>query len=292
MNNVIAVIVTFNRKKLLTECIESLLIQKYNCDILVIDNASTDGTYEEIRGYIDNKKIKYVNTKRNLGGAGGFQFGIKLAVENLYEYVWIMDDDAMPTPEALNNLMVAKDRLGKFGYLASKVLWKDKTECIMNLQRNLKLKPIHNLKNGLTKVGASTFVSLLIPVTTIREIGLPIKEFFIWADDLEYTRRISLKYPCFVVSNSIVIHKSATNNGANIATDLPERVNRYSYAYRNEVYVYKREGFKGVFHILLRTPFHILKVLCRAKSMKCKRIYIIMVNTFKGIYFNPEIEYI
>ena len=46
---VIAVVVTYNRKELLKEAIEALLNQEYNnCDVLIVDNASTDGTREYI----------------------------------------------------------------------------------------------------------------------------------------------------------------------------------------------------------------------------------------------------
>ena len=69
--SVIAVIVTYNRKTLLKESIEALLNQKYkNIKVLVIDNASTDGTQEYIADIIDNDKVNYINTGKNLGGAG------------------------------------------------------------------------------------------------------------------------------------------------------------------------------------------------------------------------------
>ena len=77
---VVAIIVTYNRKELLRECIEALLNQDYkHCDILIIDNASTDGTREYINSVVDNKKVIYINTGSNLGGAGGFNYGIKEA---------------------------------------------------------------------------------------------------------------------------------------------------------------------------------------------------------------------
>ena len=71
------------------------------------------------------------------------------------------------------------------------------------------------------------------------------KEFFIWTDDWEYTRRISRKYKCYVVTDSEVIHKTKSNIGANIAIDSEDRIERYRYAYRNEMYLYKREGLKA-----------------------------------------------
>lgn len=68
---VVAVVVTYNRKELLKECIEALLNKSSKkCDVLVIDNNSNDGTYEYIKKYIDDKKIIYKNTGENLGGAG------------------------------------------------------------------------------------------------------------------------------------------------------------------------------------------------------------------------------
>ena len=53
------------------------------CDILIIDNASTDNTKERVGKYIDNKKTFYYNTGENIGGAGGFNLGIKIAYERL-----------------------------------------------------------------------------------------------------------------------------------------------------------------------------------------------------------------
>uniref|UniRef100_UPI0006234592 glycosyltransferase n=1 Tax=Lactobacillus sp. N54.MGS-719 TaxID=1637512 RepID=UPI0006234592 len=82
-NKVVAVVVTYNRKKLLQKNIKALLAQTYkkSLDILVIDNASTDHTKESIQQYIDNGDIIYINTGKNLGGAGGFNFGMRRAAE-------------------------------------------------------------------------------------------------------------------------------------------------------------------------------------------------------------------
>ena len=79
-----AVVVTFNRKEYLVKNIEALLAQvNAPMDILIIDNASTDGTEETIRHYMDAGQILYENTGENLGGAGGFNFGIRRAYEEM-----------------------------------------------------------------------------------------------------------------------------------------------------------------------------------------------------------------
>ena len=102
MNEIVAVVVTYNRKEKLINCIEALLAQKGGApDILVVDNASTDGTPEAIAGYIEAGDVIYYNTGRNLGGAGGFEHGAREAVEMGYKYAWLMDDDCVPEKKAL-----------------------------------------------------------------------------------------------------------------------------------------------------------------------------------------------
>ena len=75
MRDTVAVVVTYNRKELLRGCLRCLREQKSPCDILVVDNASTDGTEEMLRPMIDAGEIRYHNTGENLGGAGGFSEG-------------------------------------------------------------------------------------------------------------------------------------------------------------------------------------------------------------------------
>ena len=88
---VAAVIVTYNRKELLTGCIQHILNQKGETpDILVIDNHSIDGTKERIQAYIDAGQVDYTDMGANLGGAGGFSFGIRRAAEQGYDRIWVL----------------------------------------------------------------------------------------------------------------------------------------------------------------------------------------------------------
>ena len=289
---VAAVVVTYNRRALLARCIDCLLRQNApGPDIWVIDNASTDGTGQMLAPMIADGRIHYRNTGDNLGGAGGFEYGLRLAAEQGYEYAWIMDDDSMPGPTALAALMRAAGELGDFGFLSGKVLWTDGSICRMNVQRDLKLRNITDFTPVRIPCGAATFVSLLVPVRVVREVGLPIGEFFIWADDLEYTRRISRRRPCYVITDSVTVHCCETNNGGNIATDAPERIQRYRYAYRNEVVLYRREGLRGAARLLLRTPLHVLRVLLKSDGHKLERIRVIFGGTAEGLSFRPPIRF-
>lgn len=125
MKKIAAVVVTYNRKEILLKNIESLLKQTCSSklDILIIDNASTDGTVDYIYSYIKLNRLIYKNTGKNLGGAGGFNYGIKEAYSMGYKYIWIMDDDTIPKIDALEKLLDADAYLNhNYGYLASNVL--------------------------------------------------------------------------------------------------------------------------------------------------------------------------
>ena len=298
MKDVAAVIVTYNRKDFLKKCIDALLAQevKVKCDVLIIDNASSDGTKEEIKEYINSNKVIYMNTGANLGGAGGFNFGIKKATELGYKYIWIMDDDCIVNKDSLKELLEADRHLnGKYGFLSSVVLWKDGNTCKMNKQKIpsnwFEKEPL--LKYSLLSTYYATFVSFFIKSEVVKDVGLPIKEFFIWGDDVEYSNRISKKYNCYIVGKSQVLHDTKNNEGSNIARDEEERLNRYKFAYRNEMYIAKKNGTKAILRQIAKICLHIYRVLAKNKNgHRIKKWSIIIGGSIKGIFFNPKVEVI
>jgi len=157
-DSVCAVVVTYNRKSLLIECLEALKSQTRPVQaIYLIDNASTDGTPEYLleKGFIKdllNKKLKepwekeyeinnvldgnsiklfYLRMHENTGGAGGFYEGVKRGYEKGYDWLWLMDDDTIPTKSALENSLECSLKVSNIGYIYSKVLWIDKTPHLM-----------------------------------------------------------------------------------------------------------------------------------------------------------------
>ena len=301
MNKVLAIVVTYNRLDMLKKCIAHLMRQTYPCDILIVDNASTDGTEEWCRNNTDSKRVIYENTGANIGGAGGFNYGMKRCIDLGYEYAWVMDDDAFAEPDCLKELMNTAETIKDFGFLSSACFWTDGTLCRMNWQRKYYLprdRSLHHLtESDMTKntvrIQSSTFVSALFPAKIIRETGYPIKEFFIWCDDIEYTRRIALKYkyPAFAVTKSRIVHHIRNNEGTSLATDSADRISRYNYAFRNENYMYRQYGLKGIGYYLLVIIFNTAKVITSAPDHRLKRLGVIYRNLFTGLFFNPKIEY-
>lgn len=291
---VAAVVVTYNRLDLLKQCVEALRRQTEACDILIVNNASTDGTELWLA---EQQDINSRNTGSNLGGAGGFNYGMRWAVEAGYDYVWVMDDDTLPEPDALKMLMEA-DRIleGNYGWLSSVALWTDGSECKMNRQKLKKsfyeYSPL--LKYGLVQAKQATFVSLFLRSKIICRFGLPIKEYYIWGDDIEYTRRIAVrgKLQGYIAKRSCVVHAMADNIGSNLANDRAERIDRYHYAFRNENCLYRKEGIFGFLYYTAKCAFNMIKILAFAENHRLLRLGIIGKEYFAGLFFNPKVEYL
>lgn len=293
-NLVAAVVVTYNRVQLLRHCLAALRAQSVPCDVLVVDNASTDGTGEAVRQMMQaDSAVDYHNTGTNIGGAGGFNFGMRWAVEAGYQFVWVMDDDCFPEPAALEELLDADEKLkGEYGWLSSRALWVDGQECRMNRQKIRKFAP--PVANDILPAEQATFVSLFLRTETICAVGLPIRDFFIWGDDIEYTRRIAIrqKMNSYVVLQSRVVHAMKENTGSNLAIDSRERLERYRYAYRNENYIYRQEGLRGQIYYRMKCLYHAARILLRGGTDRGERLKILWQAVHEGQRFNPKIEHI
>ena len=217
---------------------------------------------------------------------------MRWAVETGYEFVWVMDDDCLPKENCLEVFMKYETtHSGEYGFLCSKVLWQDQSICVMTVPRAGVYSNNKDFDSKTVKISMASFVSLFVPARIIKNVGLPIKDFFIWTDDWEFTRRISLKYPCYLLNESVVIHKSKSNIGANIATDSIDRLDRFFYLYRNDVYLYRREGTKGFLYEAARLSYHILRIVFKSDN-KLLRVRQLVKGTWAGITFNPRIEMI
>lgn len=278
------VVVTYNRKQLLIECLEAIYRQTVPVErLILIDNASTDGTKEEleIRGFMTKPGFKYCRMETNLGGSGGFYEGLKRA-NSEFDWVWIMDDDTIPNPDCLEKLLCAADKKQKkVSFLASSVFGPENEPMNIpsvdfRLTKNGYPDWYFDLKDRLVKIQSATFVSLLISSEALKRCGLPCKEYFIWGDDTEYTTRLTTFYgPAYMVGNSIVCHKRVGAKALSILNENdPKRIENYFYYYRNllvNTYVYK--GKKAGFEFALRCLIFAVKILRKEQGWrKCKTV--------------------
>jgi rhamnopyranosyl-N-acetylglucosaminyl-diphospho-decaprenol beta-1,3/1,4-galactofuranosyltransferase len=209
-DRVCAIVVTFNRKELLVECLSALEGQGRSVDeILVVDNASTDGTAELVRQQFPD--VELLALTKNGGGAGGFYAGMKWAFEKGYDWLWLMDDDGKPAPNCLQELLGYKDLDGKAQVLVP--MQRDRSgrtygAGIWNKYYVDVSGPLAQEQKAVTGDYLFAFVGPLISRKVVERIGLPRREFFIWFDDYEYGLRLhrSLPRSVTVVPNAVFHH--------------------------------------------------------------------------------------
>ncbi|WP_416353306.1 glycosyltransferase family 2 protein [Agrilactobacillus fermenti] len=291
---VAAVVVTFNKLDLLKENLAAIRQQTTPVShIIVIDNHSTDETPDYLKQQTDLINIR---TDENLGGAGGFNRGLKAFMSETHDdLAWIMDDDTMPQPDALAKLLNAGQKVTDYGFLCSNVKWTDNMPSLMNIPNVQKTGWNLIAEKGLINVQSCSFVSVLIPRKVIQKIGYPISKFFIWGDDFEYTLRITttdLKENGYFVGDSIAIHKMKANLPVDILHEANgNRIDRFFYNYRNLYYISKKQGGRFLLRHIVTALYTLVKVPFVSPNRRLKRMGLILHGLFAGMVFKPEIEY-
>ena len=237
---VIAVVVTHNRRELLVEALDSISAQRRAADsVVVIDNASTDGTADLVRERYPDVTVR--STNRNLGGAGGFALGIATALDLGADLIWLMDDDTVPKADALAELVSARARYdaGPPALVASRVVWTDGRDHPMNTPRPKPMVRHAEIaaaeRCGCVPIRSASFVSVLVDASVCVERGLPIADYFLWNDDFEFTTRLLRDRPGLLCPSSVVVHKTRTFG----STDA-DPGERFYFEVRNKIWMLTR----------------------------------------------------
>lgn len=250
---VCAVVVTYNRKELLRECLEALRGQTRKLDhILVVDNASTDGTEEVLKA--EFPEVELLRLPENQGSAGGFHEGMKRAYGEGFDWLWLMDDDGKPLPDTLEQLLgcpegdilmrgcvvLAKDEPGTlaFEYPGKGPEWITSFAELRTLySRELVIRGFANLFNGV-----------LVSKELVDRIGLPEKRFFIWGDEAEYFWRAKRKgVKVATVLSALFLHpkdrmlrRTLFFLGKRVSLPYSRDARRFDLIVRNQSYIYTR----------------------------------------------------
>ena len=252
MKNV-AVVVTFNRQELLKKNIECLLRQTVNLDkIYVVNNCSTDQTEYYLKN-CHSDIITSVSLKENIGGAGGFHYGLSWAYKEGADWIWAMDDDALPAENALEELISCVNNVGD-----QACFW---SNC--NNDREF--------TNKYKEVKTWMFVGIFINRNIIKMVGLPRSEFFIYHDDTEYASRIRhMGYPIYKVRDSLIEHKDVTSDvlfqisflGKKVSiTKVPRDKWRLYYLIRNDILRFSYKQKEKYYVLFIKNGIRFLKIL-------------------------------
>lgn len=249
------VVVTHNRKYLLKRCIRSLLFQSRPPNaIIVADNASSDGSGEMVKKeFSQNPLLSYLNLGRNLGGAGGFHYGLKYAVERGADWICLMDDDCCLPPDCLRQLLKnVDDRNNIYSPIILSV--EDKKTVLWGIHAEV--------NTGNIEIATLPFNGFLIHRKTIADIGYPDKDFFIYGDDAEYNFRAKSRgRKIIMVTDSVLYHpyKNTLKDLNIIKLFLNEKW--VYYKLRNAIVVSNRYGYfskKQFIMLVSALLFHLL----------------------------------
>lgn len=310
---VVAVLVTYNRKYMLIECLNGLLRQTYPLEaIYIIDNASTDGTPEYLleKGFIDEicypdkeplEKVKmiplsqftdktvrihYVRMHENTGGAGGFYEGVKRCYKAGYDWLWLMDDDVKPIEDALERLLKYKNislcihprKIFKDGSPHEWEGYLDITTGEVIMLGNI------SFKNGKkwVEVNYGCFEGMLIHRDIISKVGFPNKDFFIVYDDTLYGLQCSMYTNVIYVNEPVLLYQIKKEWGKKI---FDRRFWYYKIRnsflmerYINDIF---HTNFSYKYYLLKTSIFQIIKVIRLRKNI-IKNCYSIMKGFYDG----------
>lgn len=237
------VIPTYNNYGSLRLTVENLLAQTRAPDIIyVIDNASADGTAEIKERF---PAVEYIRLGENQGSAGGYYEGIKAACEAA-DLIFLSDDDNLYRPDALELLEKGLLKLGKTASVgAVRCAWegfggKEPAE-----------------------VPDALWSGALLTSSAVKKTGLPLRELFLYAEDVEYFMRMRRNgFAVYVIPGAVYLQRYSGHKMKSGWFGKPTHAYRDAfrlyYAFRNEIYVnrlYDR-GWK-----VLRTVLYLFKIM-------------------------------
>jgi GT2 family glycosyltransferase len=296
-----AVVLTYNRRELLIQNLEALSNQTHPLkSILVLDNGSTDDTPEAVAAFAASAPVHIVHKRlvQNIGVARGFIATVEAGFVDLgADWIWLMDDDMIPQPNALAELVGAFDRNferpEQIGFLMSQAV--DGQGRAVNVPTVNPRPPSVDqapdwgryLDQGIVCVQTASLVALLIPRSTYRTFGNLNPEFVVWGEDADFTSRIAEQRPCLLVGTSKVTHLRVKPGELSIFSEEDaRRVPNFYYLYRNTLYLRRR--FIGPHAYLSGIARYMIDVSKLAKAGKWHKAGIALRGTLAGVTFNPR----
>lgn len=248
MSNVQAIIVTWNKKNDVTRLLDQLKTINYpkeRLGVAVVDNHSTDGTVQAIEK--DYPWVTLIRNRENLGGAGGFNAGMRWTLKNKpdAEYLWLLDNDVLIDRNALKELVAVMNKTPRAAICGSKIMDIDRRHEMIeigafidyrigDIRRNMPSPGALQDPNAVFEVDYVAACSLLARTQFVKEQGVWQEKFFIYWDDMEWGARFNAAgYKVLASNASVVFHPSWAGRVADTSA-----VWRNYYRTRNSLWFY------------------------------------------------------
>ena len=188
---VCAVVVTYNRAALLAQVLDGLRAQTRPPDaVLVVDNASTDGTADLLAERYPSVRVRRLD--RNAGASGGFAEGVRAAHADGFDWIWILDDDVVPRPDCLGELLAVAAEAGTPVAVPRRIEPDGsviRAEAVIYEADQVYRAPDCGDARWCL-VDLFTFEGPLVHRRVVDAIGLPDASLFILTDDTDYGVRL------------------------------------------------------------------------------------------------------
>ena len=221
--HVTIIILNWNHKDDTLECLDSVARMSYpSYSIVLIDNGSTDGSINAIKHWSkDNQPVKLIRNVENIGLVKGRNQGIRHALSEDTDYVFLLDNDVVVEPDVLNELVATAEREGNIGMAGPKIYQygKDRvldsagTRTIPWLAQGFLRghgKRDWGQYNTPEEMPYITGTALLVKPALIHSIGLMDEDYFIYFDEYDWAYRARrVGYRLLYVPESFVYHKGS-----------------------------------------------------------------------------------
>ncbi|MEM1128278.1 MAG: glycosyltransferase [Bacteroidota bacterium] len=190
---VAAVVVTYNRSTLLPRVLEGVRQQSHPVQVVVVDNASTDGTASLLEAAYPD--VRVVRLPTNTGCTGGVRAGVQAAQAHGATWVWIMDDDVVPRPDCLAQLLAAAQASGRRVVVPRRrmagAVYPNGTGVFdEGQQRAWFVPPEATAPDGWLPIDLFTFEGPLVHRSVLAQVEMPEAGLFIGADDALFSARV------------------------------------------------------------------------------------------------------
>lgn len=204
----IIVIVHYNSGGQLLDCIKSIIKSEFN-DIIVVDNNSTDGTFEKCQEKYE--ELFYIKNPENIGFASAVNIGVKKALKNNATHILLCNPDAVVKKGCIKKLI--KESNNKLGIYSPLIYYKKNTSIwfsggYINYQKQFAThKTIEKLPK---KSYYSEYVSgcvILVNAQVFHRIGFLDERFFLYYEDVDFSIRAQKANFCTkIVPNAVAFH--------------------------------------------------------------------------------------
>lgn len=243
---ILALIVTYNSQDDIEKCLNSLLKSTASIDLLIIDNNSSDSTVEIVKKY---KQVKLIETKRNLGYAGGNNVGLDYGLSSGYKYIFLANPDLTIEPGTIESLVSEAERSskaallsplvtnarkgGEVWYAGSNIDWKTG----LTPHASIGLKPVEiSRKPFITDRACGA--AMLIRVGALSKVGLLPEEYFLYYEEADWSQVfVRAGYQVLVVPEAVAHHNVSASTGE-------ESPLVWYYMVRNRLYFVKKLNTK------------------------------------------------